>query len=659
MEKRKAFNVAIVGGGPGSKAIIDIILDKKLSQLPMKLMGVADPNPGAVGYRYAKEKGIFTTTDYKALYKLKGLHMLIELTGREEVANEISQNKPKHVRVMDHMAAYLFWDIFQIEEQRIAERTRAEAALQEAGDVISRVESLSQIIQATSIPTFVIDSTHTVTHWNKACENLTGIPGKKVIGTQNQWLGFYARKRPVMADLMVDNAREEEILRYYGDKGRKSAVIEGAYEAEDFFPDLGEKGKWVFFTAAPLRDGEGKVVGAIETLQDISERKWAEKELKEYRDYLEGKVKEATEELREAHDFQENLIESSIDSIIGIDRKGTIVTFNRAAERLTGYESEEVIGQKSITEIYHPPESAREIKKKMYGPNYGGMGRVEDLEVDVIRKDGDIVPILLSATFLYKDGEEIGSVGFFQDLRKIKGLEKELIERERLSAIGQTIAGMGHYIKNILNGLEGGIYMVNTGMKKDKQPLLIKGWSIVQNNVAKISDLVMDMLTYSREREPDLQSCSPNDIAQDVFDLMEVKAKNSDVTLVKDFDSSIEMCFIDPASIHRCLLNLVTNAIDACVFDKDKEKEWSVVIKTRTQEDGIRFDVTDNGMGMTEDVKRKIFERFFTTKGSKGSGFGLLVTQKTIEEHGGRVSFESKFGRGTTFSLHLPYIREI
>jgi signal transduction histidine kinase len=119
------------------------------------------------------------------------------------------------------------------------------------------------------------------------------------------------------------------------------------------------------------------------------------------------------------------------------------------------------------------------------------------------------------------------------------------------------------------------------------------------------------------------------------------------------------MCFIDPASIHRCLLNLVTNAIDACIFDKDKDKEWSVVIKTQTEEDGIRFDVTDNGMGMTEDVKRKIFERFFTTKGSKGSGFGLLVTQKTIEEHGGRVSFESKFGRGTTFSLHLPYIREI
>jgi PAS domain S-box-containing protein len=659
MAQKKAVKVAIVGGGLTCKTIMDLIFDEKLSQLRMKLIGVSDINPEAVGYRYAQQKGIFTTRDYHEIYRLKGLDMIIELTGLEEVALEISRNKPEHIRLIDHLAARLFWDIFQIEEKRIAELTRAEAAVQEAGDVLSQMESLSQIVQATSIPTFVIDSTHTVTHWNKACENLTGISAKEIIGTQNQWRGFYARKRPLMADLMVDNAPEEEILRYYGDKGRKSAVIEGAHEVEDFFPDLGERGKWVFFTAAPLRDGEGKVTGAIETLQDISERKWAEEELKKYRDSLEAKVMDATEELREAHDFQENLIESSIDAIIGIDREGTILIFNKAAERLIGYRSEEVIGHKHITQIYHPSKVASEIKKKMYSPDYGVPGRVEDLEVDVMRKDGDIVPIRLSATLLYKEGEEIGSVGFFQDLRKIKDLEKELIERERLSAIGQTIAGMGHYIKNILNGLEGGIYMVNTGMKKDKQPLLTKGWGIVQNNVAKISDLVMDMLTYSREREPDLKSCSPNDIAQDVFDLMEAKAKSSRVTMVKDFDPSIEMCFFDPAGIHRCLLNLVTNAIDACVFDENKEKEWSVVIKTRTEEHGIRFDVVDNGTGMTEEVRRKIFERFFTTKGSKGSGFGLLVTRKTIEEHGGRVSFESESGRGTTFSLHLPYIREI
>ena len=458
----------------------------------------------------------------------------------------------------------------------------------------------------------------------------------------------------VLTDIKMPNIDGLEVLRQVKalDPEAQVIVITGHGDMESAIEAL--KLEASDFLNKPIRE-EALMIA----IKRAREALWMRQKLKEYTTNLEVKVKDATEELREVYDFQKNLIESSIDAIIGINREGTILIFNEAAERLIGYSSEEVIGHKHITQIYHPSQVAREIKKQMHDPDRGAIGRVEDLEVQVVCKDGERVPILLSATLLYKDGEEIGSVGFFQDLRKIKLLQKELIERERLSAVGQTVAGMAHYIKNILNGLEGGIYMVNTGLKKDKQSMLAKGWGIVQNNVAKISDLVMDMLSYSKEREPELESCSPNEIAQDVFDLMDEKAKKSKVTLVKDFDPSIEVCFFDPAGIHRCLLNLVTNAIDACVFDENKEKDWSVVIKTRTEEQGIRFDVVDNGMGMTKEIQEKIFERFFTTKGSKGSGFGLLVTQKMIEEHGGRVVFKSEFGKGTTFSLHLPYIREI
>lgn len=467
---------------------------------------------------------------------------------------------------------------------------------------------------------------------------------------------IFQQERPpiVLVDIKMPGIDGLEVLRQIKglDPDTEVIVITGHGDMESAIEAL--KLEASDFITKPIRDEVLMI--ALKRAQEIL---WMKEKLKEYTSNLELKIKEATEELREAHDFQKNLIQSSIDAIIGIDRKGTILIFNEAAEKLTAYKGKEVIHRTSITEIYHPPEVAREIKKKMYSAEYGGAGRVENLEVELLNKHGDKVPIRLSARLLYKDGEEIGSVGFFQDLRKIKGLEKELIESERLSAVGQTVAGMAHYIKNILNGLEGGVYMVNTGLKKDKQPLLSKGWGIVQNNVAKISDLVMDMLTYSREREPELESCSLNDIAQDVIDLMEEKAKESNVKLVSDFDPSIEMCFLDPAGLHRCLLNLVTNAIDACVFDDNREKDWSVVIKTRKKEDEVQFDVADNGMGMTEEIQEQIFERFFTTKGSKGSGFGLLVTQKTIEEHGGRVSFESEFGRGTTFSLHLPYKREI
>jgi signal transduction histidine kinase len=132
MEEAQALNVAIVGGGPGCKAIMETIFAEKLSQLRMKVIGVACTNPKAVGYRYAQEKGIFTTRGYLDLYKLKGLNMIIELTGRTEVANEIYKTKPENVQFMDHVAARLFWDIFQIEEERIAERKQAEEELRES-----------------------------------------------------------------------------------------------------------------------------------------------------------------------------------------------------------------------------------------------------------------------------------------------------------------------------------------------------------------------------------------------------------------------------------------------------------------------------------------------------------------------------------------------
>jgi C4-dicarboxylate-specific signal transduction histidine kinase len=151
MEQGKTLKVAIVGGGPGCKAVMDMIFAEKLSQLRMKLIGVASTNPKAVGCLYAKEKGIYTTEDYHDLYKLKDLNMIIELTGREEVANEISHSKPDHVRLMDHVAAHLFWDVFQIEEHGIAERRRAEKALQKAHDELEqRVEDRTAMLAKTT-----------------------------------------------------------------------------------------------------------------------------------------------------------------------------------------------------------------------------------------------------------------------------------------------------------------------------------------------------------------------------------------------------------------------------------------------------------------------------------------------------------------------------
>lgn len=148
----------------------------------------------------------------------------------------------------------------------IAERKQAE-------------ENLAKIIDGSTIPAFVINSEHKITHWNIAVESLTGVRREDVVGTKKQWIAFYPEKRPVMADLIVDESPEEEIKERYQDKYKKSSLIDNAYEALDFFPTLGKEGKWLLFTAAPLRDSEGKV-GVLETLQDVTEGKQMENELK-------------------------------------------------------------------------------------------------------------------------------------------------------------------------------------------------------------------------------------------------------------------------------------------------------------------------------------------------------------------------------------------
>ncbi|MCP4714907.1 MAG: PAS domain-containing protein, partial [Deltaproteobacteria bacterium] len=138
---------------------------------------------------------------------------------------------------------------------------------------------LAQIVRANSIATFVINRDHRITHWNRACENLTGVPAADVLGTDKQWKAFYASPKPVMADIMVDAHPDRDIPHHYGVKAHPSALIAGAFEAEDFFSDLGKNGTWLFFTASPLHDAEGRITGAIETLQDISARKLAEEAL--------------------------------------------------------------------------------------------------------------------------------------------------------------------------------------------------------------------------------------------------------------------------------------------------------------------------------------------------------------------------------------------
>ena len=351
------------------------------------------------------------------------------------------------------------------------------------------------------------------------------------------------------------------------------------------------------------------------------------------------------------------MIGSSNDGIIATDSEWKAVIFNSAAEGIFGLSASEVIGKMDVREFI-PPTITQEFDALLAEGRKGW--NLPWRETSIVARNGDHIPVRFSGTILHEKNRMMGVVAFFNDLREIKRLEKELVGAERLAAIGQTVAGMAHCIKNILHGLKGGSYLVNIGINKDNTDKLKTGWQMVQRNIGRTSDLVQDLLSYSKEREPEFKPCFPNEIADDVCELMKEVARENDVAIVKKFSESIGEVVMDSRTIHRCLLNLVSNAIDACRYDDSVTKTHCVTVSTTLESDNfIRFDVSDNGSGMTEEVKEKIFGSFFSTKGSQGTGLGLLVSRKLIEEHGGTIDVTSQLGEGTTFTVRLPIKPEV
>ena len=393
-------------------------------------------------------------------------------------------------------------------------------------------------------------------------------------------------------------------------------------------------------------------------LKRAEERSLIKRKLREYTDDLENMVKIATEEVRRKSDFQDKLITSSNDGIVATDEKGDIVIFNPGAAKIFDYSRFEIVRKMNIAHLY-PPAIAEEFQLGLEQKK--NIKESKDWqEVTIQTKNGEYVPTRFSGTFLYERDMVIGSVGFFQDLRKIKRLEQELIQSERLAAIGQTVAGLAHYIKNILSGLKGGAYIVNIGLDKSNPNKLRGGWRMVERGIGRISQLALDLLSFSKAREPEYRNCFPNDIAEDVFELMEMQASQNQIEMIREFDQSIGEVSMDPDTVHRVLLNLVSNAVDACTFDDDVGKRWQIRVKTALEGDNIiRFAVTDNGCGMSEEVRKKLFTAFFSTKGGKGTGLGLLVTRKLVEEQKGEIDVTSRLRSGSTFTIRWPYGKAI
>lgn len=227
-----------------------------------------------------------------------------------------------------------------------------------------------------------------------------------------------------------------------------------------------------------------------------------------------------------------------------------------------------------------------------------------------------------------------------------------MLQAERLAAIGQTIAALSHHVKNILQGLRSGSDILKMGLTEKNDDLLQQGWRLFEKSQGKIYDLVMDMLSYSKEREPAFEEIDLNQIVQEVVELSHARAKEIGAHLACHPERNLPRVLADPEGIHRAVLNVVANALDAV---EARPQPQVMVVTSREPETGwALITVLDNGVGIPEEKHEEIFKPFVSTKGSRGTGLGLAVSRKILREHGGDIVVQSQAGQGSKMILRLP-----
>ena len=268
-------------------------------------------------------------------------------------------------------------------------------------------------------------------------------------------------------------------------------------------------------------------------------------------------------------------------------------------------------------------------------------------ETVLLANGGTAQMIVYSAPILDVFGNVAAVIEMSTNITKVKEMQKEL------TFLGQSMAILSHDIKNILEGLQGGAYVVDEGIKDNDAELTQKGWEIVKKNINEVSSVVQNILYSSKKRAPEFRKISPDEIARSVVALFQEKAKAMGVELKHQSNPSLPFISLDPSGIRRMLSNLIMNAMEACEKDKNKDFQKVVVRADFYDKSHFKFEVEDNGIGMDETTRANLFKEFYSTKGFDGTGLGLMVAHKIVKDHGGRVEVLTAPGRGSTFRVIL------
>lgn len=248
------------------------------------------------------------------------------------------------------------------------------------------------------------------------------------------------------------------------------------------------------------------------------------------------------------------------------------------------------------------------------------------------------------------DGEITQVMSMSHDVTKVRKLQNHL------SSLGLLIGTISHAVKGLLTGLDGGMYMVNSGFTKADRQLVSEGWDTVTLVVGRLRKLIIDILYYAKERELEWEEAPVLRFSEEVASTIEFKLAAQKIEFVRDFDQSSGTLELDLSLVHSALMNIFENAIETCIEDKSKT-DHRIIFQVEGDQDSVFFHVRDNGVGMDTETKQKLFTMFFSSKGQKGTGLGLFVSNQVIRQHGGTINVQSEPGEGSCFTIRLPRSR--
>jgi len=533
-------------------------------------------------------------------------------------------------------------------EQSEARRREAEVRLKESE------ERLYRTIRQSPIPAFVIGKDRRVIYWNRALEELSGIAAKKVIGTREHWRAFYNKKRPCMADLLIEG-KLDKIPEWYAGKYSKSSLIDEAFEATDFFPDLGENGKWLRFTAAIIRDSEKNLVGALETLEDITERMRAEEELKESEQRL------------------YSILQNSPIPAFVIGKDHRVIFWNRALEELSKIGAREIIGTNEHWRAFYRKERPCMADLLVDGK----LDRIPQWYVEKYSKSSlldeafeatDFFPDLgdggkwlrfTAATIRDSSGKLMGALETLEDITERMRAEEELNKILRLESLGTLASGIAQDFDLLLSAMLRNIFLAKISIDEEDK-ILEEGLAIAEKAGLQAKELMHQLITFAKGGFPVRKVSS---LAPIILNAAAISPGDSAVRCNFFIPDDLWPADIDEGQIRQVFRSVIQNAREAMTDVGSMDVRAENITVGKDDEIPlrvgyyIRISIQDYGVGIPKENLSKIFDPYFTTKKirtHKGLGLGLAVCYSIIKNHNGLITIESEVQKGTTVHVYLP-----